>query len=242
MIHELIQRIKGRGFNQLLLLFLITDAFFILLHIMHKLPYVKTTFPIFQKDAFSITTDLSLAESFQYIKEFWIALVLIGFSIKNRKPAFLGWILLFLFLVFDDMLAIHEWLGGLIGDKLAIPEFLSSRANLRVKDFGELIVFGAFGVFFLSLIAVGYLRGSASTRAIFLRMLMLLMVLVVFGVGVDFLDRFLNSRVLQDVIKIIEEGGEMVAMSFFSWFIISLPKVGQVEYSKGVQDPNLQSS
>ena len=225
MIKEILQKIKKRGSNQILILLLLTDGFFIFLHIMHKLPPVKAAIPLLRQQAFSISADLSMAESFQYIKEFWIALLLIGFSIKNKKTAYLGWILLFFFLVFDDMLAIHEGLGGLVGAKINIPAFLSSKDNLRAKDFGELIVSGIFGVLFLGPIFIAYMRGSAGTRATFVRMLMLLMGLVFFGVGVDFLDRFANSRVLQDGLKLIEEGGEMVTLSFFCWYVISLPEV-----------------
>lgn len=224
MIQKSLQKIKERGSNQILILFLLTDGFFIFLHIMHKLPLVTTVIPLLEESAFSISADLGLAEAFQYIKEFWIVFLLIGFSIKNKKTAYLGWILLFFFLVFDDMFAIHEGLGGLIGAKLNIPALLSSRDNLRVKDFGELIVSGTFGAFFLSLIIIAYMRGSVGTRAIFLKMFMLLMVLVFFGVGVDFLDRFANSRVLQEGIKLIEDGGEMATMSFFCWYVISLPE------------------
>jgi hypothetical protein len=224
MIKKLMQTIKARGSDQLLLLFLLTDGFFIILHILQKLPPVNTAIPSFQEQAFSLTTDLSLAEGFQYTKELWMALALIMFSIKNREKAFIGWILLFFFLVFDDMFAIHENLGGVVGTNMTIPDFLASRENLRVKDFGELIVSGAFGVLFLGLISIGYLRGSKDTKATFINMFILLVTLVVFGVGVDFLDRFFNSRLLQDGVKIIEDGGEMVAMSFFCWYVLSFPE------------------
>ena len=227
MVKELLQKIKKRGFNQILLLLLLTDVFFIFIHIFHKLPPIKGAIPILQDQAFSISEDLSLAEAFQYIKEFWVVLLLIGYSIKNRKLVYIGWILLFSFLVFDDMFGIHEWLGGIIGENLNIPAFLNSRDNLRSKDFGELIASGLFGFFFLGLIIIAYLRGSAQSKTIFNDMFALLLILVFFGVGVDFIDRFANSRILQESIKLIEDGGEMVAMSFFCWYVFSLPDIYQ---------------
>ena len=227
MIQELLQKINKRSLNQILLLLLLTDGFFIFLHIMHMLPPIKSAIPILKEQAFSIYEDRSLAEAFQYIKEFWIVLLLIGYSIKNRKLVYIGWILLFSFLVFDDMFGIHEWLGGIIGENLSIPAFLSSRDNLRAKDFGELIASGLFGFFFLGLIVIAYLRGSAQSKALFNGMFALLLTLVFFGVGVDFLDRFANSRILQEGIKLIEDGGEMATMSFFCWYVFSFPYISQ---------------
>jgi hypothetical protein len=59
----------NRESDKLLLLLISTDLLFVLLHIMH------THSPFFNHRYWNIAIDRGFAESFQYVKEFWIVLM-----------------------------------------------------------------------------------------------------------------------------------------------------------------------
>lgn len=204
--------------TKILALLLSTDLFFIFLHLAHKAARIFNTFDTLREEVFSVSVDLGLAEAFQYVKEFWIVLLMVWMVIKMRKTLYLGWVLLFTYLLLDDMLSIHEELGTLITKSLGLDPEYAIIAQFRIQDIGELSVSVFFGGLFILLILFAYLRGDAQLRQNFRTLLGFLLMLVAFGVGVDAFDRLLNAKILKELGKLIEDGGEMIAMSFACWY------------------------
>src|SRR3712207_8517062 len=62
-------------------------------------------------------------------KEYWIALLLGLFTIQKRSILYLGWCLLFFYLLLDDSLGIHERLGGIVSYRLGLSDRKSTRLN-----------------------------------------------------------------------------------------------------------------
>ena len=120
-------------------------------------------------------------ETFQYLKEGWIALALILVAIRAANGLYAGWAVLFGFLLVDDLFAARERLGKLIGFEFEFGRVL----GLRPQDLGELIIIG-LAVLVLGIpIAVDYFRGDFRARSFWRSMVPLLVALAAFGVLFD---------------------------------------------------------
>ena len=91
---------------------------------------------------FSLVNDDSIAELFQYIKWFVIAVLFILIASKRSTFNYFAWALVFTYFLLDDALEIHEKVGG----------YLIQNANftapfgLRLQDVGELSVSAVAGI------------------------------------------------------------------------------------------------
>jgi hypothetical protein len=206
---------------KLLILFLMTDAIFIVLHSIHKFTNLLPDM------LYNIELDRGYAETFQYIKELWIILLLIDFAIKRRNMLYLAWCFLFSYLLFDDVFQLHERIGGSF-----VKPFLMELVNrksifgLYLKDYGELIVSVFSGAFLLLFIVIAHRKSGNYGKMVSTGLFVLLGFLVFFGVAVDMLHEhrwikkvsFLNP----DIFGLIEDGGEMIVMSVMIWFVFAM--------------------
>ena len=97
----------------------------------------------------SIEKDGGLAEAYQYVKELWIVLMFIWIAFRSSRISFLSWAIVYLYILFDDMLTLHERFG----DKLSSYFGFSPLLGLRAEDLGELSFFISFGTILFSIIA-----------------------------------------------------------------------------------------
>ncbi|HEY9612791.1 hypothetical protein [Allocoleopsis sp.] len=195
--------------SRLLYLFLATDLVFIILHLL----YLNTDFV--SNKYFSIQEDRGYAEIFQYIKEYWIFLLLGILAIKQRSLLYLGWSLLFFYVLLDDFFAIHENLGEIASERLRLlPVF-----NLRAVDFGEVIVSACVGLFFLFFLAIAYRFGSRISRETSKYLIIMLFALAALGIAVDLLHSMLRFSSMEPLLVLVEDGGEMLVMSVIAWFV-----------------------
>lgn len=208
-----------------LYLFLLTDLFFIVLHITYKIARRFDIGTTIRDDQFSIYYDLTLAESFQYIKEYWIVLVFVWLIFRKKNYQYLGWALLFTYLLFDDMLSFHEGLATIFLERLNLDPFHILYGDLRYQDFGELSVSLFFGALFLPLIAYFYIRSGREVRTTFHYLIGGLSLIVFFGVVNDTLNRVFDeesNKIMYEITRLIEDGGEMIAMSLTGWYVLTL--------------------
>lgn len=216
---------------KILVILVCADLFFILLHITHKLARIFNVFTTIQyNNAFNIYYDLTLAESFQYVKEYWIILFFAWLIFRKKQFFYTGWIFLFAYLLFDDMLSFHEGLGTFVIEKLGIPPFHVIFGELRYQDFGELSVSLFFGIFFLSMVAFSYFRNGKEVRTTFHYLIGGLFIIVFFGVIHDFTNRIFTEetqKLLYEITRLLEDGGEMVGMSLICWYVYSLTEPEQ---------------
>lgn len=214
-----------KEYTSVLAVFLLTDLFFILLHITHKVARWFDLFTTIRKDAFNLYYDLTLAESFQYVKEYWIFILIIWMMFRHKNFFFAGWALMFVYLLFDDMLGFHEGLGTFILKALNIPPFEVLYGELRYQDFGELAVSVGFGLIFLVLIALAYIKGGREVRHIFHYLIAFFLVIVFFGVFNDLVNRVFDedtNKIAYEITRLIEDGGEMIGMSLMCWYVFTL--------------------
>lgn len=189
----------------LLVLLLGADFAFLLLHIFNKLSHMPNVL-------FNLATDDGYSEMFQYIKEYWIAIVLFTMYWRTREGVYGAWALLFTYTLCDDALGFHEQVGrAIVGHWNYAPAL-----GLRAQDFGELTVSVAVGSVFLVLITYFYLRCSNNAKNVSKDLVLLFGLLVFFGVFVD----AVNSLV--DGLTMVEESGEMVTISIITSYVVRL--------------------
>jgi hypothetical protein len=168
----------------------------------------------------SIERDRGYAEIWQYGKTFVIILLLLGISLRRANRSYLSWAGLFLYFLLDDSLTLHERLGQLLANHLGYVPGL----NLRAKDFGELTFIGLAALVFGTLLALTWFRGDATFRSVSKRLALLVGLVVVFGVGLDMVHIMAEHIVLRMSLAIVEDGGEMVAISLILWYVQQLFK------------------
>ncbi|NEP18282.1 MAG: hypothetical protein F6J97_15485, partial [Leptolyngbya sp. SIO4C1] len=89
---------------------------------------------------------------------------------------------------------------------------------------GELIISLTAGFIFLFLIAVAYRSGDAFAKRISKVLIGMVFALGFLGILVDSLHFVIKIELLQPILTIIEDGGEMVVMSLVLSFILLLPE------------------
>jgi len=192
-----------------LFLLISVDVVFIILDILNRFtglishPYLP------------VNVDHGYPEIFQYIKEFWIVILLFFTFLRNRTGIYFILTLFFGYILLDDALLIHEQLGKLLTIRYDLVPLL----GLRGQDFGELAVFGFFGFLFLSLIVFGYFRSSDSDRHIVRNILALVFVLAFFGIVIDMIHILSHHSPYEGFWALTEDGGEMLVTSVILWYI-----------------------
>tara|TARA_B100000795_G_scaffold26887_1_gene17867 strand:- start:216 stop:887 length:672 start_codon:yes stop_codon:yes gene_type:complete len=195
--------------HKLLALLLLADLAFISIHCL----FIAG---ILSGPSYSIEVDLGFAEIYQYIKEFWIIVLLLLLAIKERHFTYLLWSLLFVFLLLDDSFTIHEEYGEYLSNYFEFKPMF----NLRAKDFGELVVSLFSGFILLTSIGVSLLFSDNLAKQTSKKLFFLLIMLAFFGVFVDMLHVALPLG--KSILGLIEDGGEMIVISITVWYTFGI--------------------
>jgi hypothetical protein len=210
-----------RDRNRLLVLFLLVDFVLIALHAGH------TYLGIPRGDLFSIEWELGYGEIFQYIKEFWIVSLLALRTAGTRTlhsaahRLNLAWGLLFLYLLADDSLRVHETMGGVLAKSLGLGVWLGEKS----QDIGELAVSLIAAIILFGGIALAYRQCTKTDRQISTHLTRLILGLVLCGVVVDLLHSLIPGSL--DIWAILEDGGEMIVMSLIVSYVFQLEPITQ---------------
>lgn len=215
---------KGLKFDKtsrnLLSLMILTDILFMIFHILRFAKIVSS--PLFY-----ISRDLGYAEMFQYIKEFWIVLLLFMIAKVQKKTIYVAWALLFFYILLDDSLKIHENFGEYLVGYFDIQPAL----GLRAKDFGELLTSFIFGGFLFLFLGWSYFKSNEESRSISTILFSLFLLLIFFGVFIDMIGIILHgSSILNHIIILVEDGGEMVIMSIIVCYLFFLKNTSSIEF------------
>ncbi|MET0070218.1 MAG: hypothetical protein ABW096_09250 [Candidatus Thiodiazotropha sp.] len=198
-----------KGSTKFLALLLLADLAFIFVHVIFEYFLKSNTL-------FSINRDLGYAEVYQYIKEFWILVMLFVLAIKSRRIIYFTWSVLFLYLLLDDSLQLHENIGSFLANFYDLqPVF-----RLRAQDLGELVVFASVGFLLLGFIAGAYLYSDDTGKEISRHLFLLFVFLAFFGGLVDMLHIAVSFG--KPVFALIEDGGEMIIMSIIVWYVFDI--------------------
>jgi len=223
MISEYLKKNHEQSATLFLILLVCTDLAFIALHTIDFLVHSLNN-PLL-----SLEKDQGFPEVYQYIKWFWIIILLVSISIKTRSINYIAWGLFFTFLLFDDMLEIHEGFGIILAENLS----LTLPFGLRVRDLGEFMIAGTAGIVLLLIVFWAYRYGSQVFKNMSLDMLLLFLALAFFGVIVDMLHVIAYFQIgwkVSAVLAVIEDGGEMFVASIIAWYVFLFSIRGENYY------------
>lgn len=198
----------------LLLLLVAADLAFVFADLLHRAGFAA------YDRKFQLDQDRGYGEIYQYIKLFWITLLLGWMTLCAREPVYAVAAALFFYLLLDDSLMVHETLGGHLADWAGMtPAF-----GLRSQDFGELAVYGLVGGTFLLAGWMAYRYSSAFARRTSFWLLGGVLALAAFGAGTDLIHQMLAHRFawMHVPLLLLEDGGEMLVVSVICWFSFSL--------------------
>jgi hypothetical protein len=146
-----------------------------------------------------------------------IVIALAWMAVRDRWLPPLLWAVVFVMILLDDSLQLHEWIGHEISDKSGLP----SNSLLYGDDLGEILVFVVMGLVAAALTATLFTQKGAAVRVISLRFSLIMVGLGFFGVGVDAVHQMVAHLVenttlaslLPQILGLIEDGGEMIVGS-----------------------------
>jgi hypothetical protein len=230
-----------------LIFLLIGDLLFVILHMVHKLrrrlveyfleteivggfvatfqtidvEFRHTLISYLANPLFDIEIDNGYAENYQHLKFACIILSLCYLCVKNKTWLLLPWALLFTYFLLDDALQLHEGLGYMIAKGSGMTPLF----GLRTQDMGEMIVMLSAGLIILPSLLIAYYFSRPTLKTIFHHLALILSFLIFFGVGIDMVHiMFRDYPVISQFLGLVEDGGEMLAVSIFGWYVFSLTK------------------
>jgi hypothetical protein len=184
---------------------------------------------------FDISEDHGLPESFNYAKWFVIVTCLAATFRRTRVPLFASLATIFLLLLLDDSLRIHEQ----VGDRLA---------NLTGWDqLGELIAFTGLGMISLSILVPGLWNLPRDVWPQAVRFIGVLLGLALCGVVIDLAHASIAwlglpmGRLSDRGVGLVEDGGEMLLASLATAYGVATWRWA-VRVSRGEQRPQADVS
>ena len=171
-----------------------------------------------------IDADGGLPEIFNYIKIFMIVVLMVILVARHRKFIYLALALLFTVVLLDDSLGFHEKGGELMADWLGLEPMW----GMRDVDFGEVITWALIGLVIMPVSIIGLKQAKPPDSDNAWTILMTFAWLLFFAIFIDQFyhiarDWFPDADV---VLGSLEDGGEMVSITFASAISFALVKCG----------------
>ncbi len=160
----------------------------------------------------SIEWDGGFGEIWQYAKIVFVILMLLHVTARRGsqdRMCSLAWALLFVWVLADDGLRLHERMGEVLASWLT-P--LLATQHLA-QAFGELVVLLVMALLLLGWIWWASASAGDRWRAWSIYLLLGLACLGFFAVAVDLVHALVRTPLLHAMLGLIEEGGEMLSLS-----------------------------
>lgn len=186
------------------------DFVFISLHTLKSLDYLSGP-------NFSVTKNFGYGESFMYLNELFIISCFLWLAYKFRRSIFYLWGAVFVYVLLDDSMEVHEKIGYYLGGWIKqhsdiMPEI--------AKESAEMSSFVLFGIVLFTPILLLYVKAKNRSLKVFTQDLLILFGgLLFFGIGIDFLNIFFaTGTFLNGFLGLLEDAGEMVMISMIAWY------------------------
>jgi hypothetical protein len=169
----------------LLVLLLSTDLLFMVLHSLH-------TSPLLDNPNLSVIEDRGFAAAFQYVKQYWIIVLLLWLFLRHWKALYVLWMCLFSYILIIDGFKPH-----------------------RTDDLSALVVLTAPGAFLFGVIAIVYWFSTDEVQHVSRQIAKLLAAFLFFAVVVDSLPWS------HEGLELVERTGELTMMSLVCWYLVT---------------------
>lgn len=188
------------------LAFIVTDG---LLNVLFDWGFVQNELLV---TALSVDTDFGVPEIYGYGKVLAIIVLLLVCGVRSRRPTFPAIASLFVLLLMDDALMIHERVGRYISGAGATEAVLGTLAH---NDLGELAVFALYAAVLGAVLFAAWWRTDLRTRRFIQGFICVFLVLGFFAGALDMAHQVVigSSRFIGKIFALAEDGGEMVGLS-----------------------------
>ena len=156
--------------------------------------------------------DESFAEILGHAQIVVAVVVLLVVAVFRRTLVHAAWALAFAGLFLDDFLQVHERLGAVLAARWGLPAV----AGLRSVDLGEVLVWAGEALVLGVVVVVATVLSDGRGRRDSLVLFGCMVVIAVFGVGVDQLHSVVEPHVAHVVavgLSLTETAGELLGMS-----------------------------
>jgi hypothetical protein len=165
--------------------------------------------------------DWSLSEILNYGKEFVLFTLALFLVRATKQPLFIAWGLLFIYLLADDLLGLHELFGFLFWQLFPTLDV----AGIGSRNVGEFLFFALAGSVLLVFVWQAHRYSNAQSRTFTWWLLPWLGLLVLCGMVIDAIHIFFMEDPMSDFIfTLLEDGGETVVLSFMVWRVVAFCK------------------
>lgn len=207
---------------------LVIDFVFISLHALKSLGYVSNP-------NLSVTKNFGYGESFMYLNELFIIGCSLWLGFKFRRSIFYLWAAVFVYVLLDDSLEIHEKVGYYLGGWIKQH---SDITLIIAKESAEIGSFVLFGILLFTPILLIYVKTNISSLKVFIQDLLILFAgLLFFGIGIDFMNIFFETGTfLNGFLGLLEDAGEMVMISIIAWYTWTFISQGNYIHGDKIAD------
>ncbi len=213
----------------LLCLLLATDLLFIFFHCLQ----LAIDYP--RDENFRLNWARGYPENFQYIKFLWGGSLLFWIFICRRRLPYLLLSAVLVYLLLDDANEIHE----IIGEQLVMAYPNAGFWGIAPQDVTEFLTMIVFGSLILLLLALSWFLSRLPGRRDVIPIVLLILCIGFFAVVVDFAHAIVgNNPMLDELFRIIEEGGEMISSTLLTAWIFSMAFRDQITAARA--EPELQ--
>ena len=211
---------RKTGFYKILAFFVMVDLAFIGLFVARDFLLDTPYGGFLRSEMWTIEEDRGYPEIYQYIKILLTVVLFCLIYFRRQNIAYLTWLPILLFVLFDDALQLHETFGTFLLTNFELPTVLGVSGVL----YAEALLWLAVGLPLVGVVAYGYLR-NPSTRTLSRRMASIFLGLALFAGVLDGLHTFVErsgytSGYARGVTATIEDGGEMLVLSVMVTYVL----------------------
>lgn len=206
---------KLKRSTYLLIALLVIDIVLILLHTFHRLTVRGLiTSDLFRSELLSMSVPGMIPDIFQYGQQLAVVILLLVAAFGNDSWIYGIWATAFSYILVDDMFELHERVGYAL-EEGGVPTI----AGLPGAEVGQMLFLAAVGGLIFVIAGLLIWKGRGEARRASIHLSLLLFVAAFFGVGADLVQGFvMEIRYVSGLVKIIEDGGEMLIMAVIVWY------------------------
>ncbi len=219
--------------RDLFVIFLSLDLFFILLYAAFgglKAIGLAPEIPSFQ-----LNDEAGLASIWNYAKLMVVTAILTLLWKRETGAALAIMAGLFLFMLVDDYYELHDQLGRAVGERISLP----GMEGLHPQNRGELFVYAVLLCLVAPLLWLAVVQAKPASRLFILALTAGIFLIGFFGVAIDVFHGVLEAllgalpelvqKIVNRLMTILEDGGEMVSLSLCLWLCLVRLTLGRGE-------------